>query len=239
MKQTPLFAPLTKEMLSDTIVDRIKSQLIAGELKPGDKIPTEMEFVDALGVSRNVVREAIKVLEASGLVEIRRADGTYIVEEYSPKMLDPIICGMLLSDRNMNDILEFFGVVLHGVLDLAHAHMTEEGLQELTSIYDKLCDCADAPDDNVDEMFKYSTQFYQYCCTLTQNEMLYSVYSTVLDLLSYARRKGFENAVAQGQLDLHMDNYRMIMAYLKDTSDEPLESVSKKILQAWKTVLCE
>lgn len=239
MKQTPLFAPLSKEKLSDIIVDRIKNQLITGELKPGDKIPTEMEFVEALGVSRNVVREAIKVLEASGLVEIRRADGTYIVEEYSPKMLDPIICGMILSDRNMSDILEFFGVVLHGVLDLAHAHMTERGLQELIALYDKLCDCAADPDDKVDEMFKYSTQFYRYCCTLTQNEMLYSVYSTVLDLLSYARRKGFENAVAQGKLELHMDNYRMIMAYMQNISDEPLESIGKKILQAWKTVLCE
>lgn len=237
MGQTELFAPLAKEKLSDIIVDRVKNQIVTGELKPGDKIPTEMEFVEALGVSRNVVREAIKVLEASGLVEIRRADGTYVVEEYSQKMLDPIIYGMVLSDRNMGGMLEFFGVVLYGVLRLAHTHATDEGLQELSEIYNELCSCAAQPEINVDRMYQYSTKFYKYCCTLTRNEMLFSVYSTVLDILSYARRKGFENAALNGHLDLHLNNYHMIMAYLRNESTDSLDSVCGKILSAWNTVL--
>lgn len=237
MEQAELFAPLSKEKLSDIIVDRIKTQIVTGELKPGDKLPTEMEFVEALGISRNVVREAIKVLEASGLVEIRRADGTYIVEEYSQKMLDPIIYGIMLSNKNMNEMLDFFGVVLYGALFLDRIHMTQDDLQELNRIYKALCDCAAASEIDVDQMFHYSTKFYRFCCAATHNEMLLLVYSTVLDILSYARRQGFENAALQGRLELHIHNYQLIMAYLNEESDEPLDQVCSEILAAWKTVL--
>ena len=63
MENNKLFAQLPKGSISEIIVQRITDALISGELKPGDQIPTEVEFSEKLGVSRNGVREAIKVLE--------------------------------------------------------------------------------------------------------------------------------------------------------------------------------
>ena len=99
-----LFEELPKGSLSDIIVKRITDALVSGELKPGDKIPTETEFSENLGVGRNAVREAIKVLVAFGVLEIRRAKGTYVVDDYSDKLLDPLIYGLILSERNMDEL---------------------------------------------------------------------------------------------------------------------------------------
>ena len=60
------------------VSDYIKSQIIQKELRIGDKIPTEVELSRLLSVGRGSVREAVKLLEAFHVLEIRRGDGTYI-----------------------------------------------------------------------------------------------------------------------------------------------------------------
>ena len=55
---------LDRTSVSVTILNRITERIIAGDLKPGDKLPTEQEFAIRLGVARNSVREAIKMLSS-------------------------------------------------------------------------------------------------------------------------------------------------------------------------------
>ena len=69
------------------IVDQITEAILRGELRPGDRLPTEAELCSSMGVGRNSVREAIKILEAYGVAEIRRADGTYICSTYSLSLI--------------------------------------------------------------------------------------------------------------------------------------------------------
>ena len=66
--------PIKNESLVQRIINKITDSIIAGELKPGDKLPTEMELIAAFQVSRNTVREAIRTLIAYGVVEIRRPE---------------------------------------------------------------------------------------------------------------------------------------------------------------------
>jgi len=77
----PLLARLNKEKLNEKIVTRIKELIFANELKTGDKLPSERELMEQTGVSRAVVREALRSLEQSGLVEIRQGatGGAFVV----------------------------------------------------------------------------------------------------------------------------------------------------------------
>ena len=74
----------------DQVMDGIISQIIDGTLHPGDKLPTEMELCKQFGAGRNSVREAVKKLQAYGILYIKRADGTFVSENYNQKMLDPM-----------------------------------------------------------------------------------------------------------------------------------------------------
>ena len=79
------------QSIVNKIVDNITNAIINGELNPGDKIPTEAELSESMGVGRNSVREAIKVLEAYGVVHIKRAEGTFVSQEYDSKMIYPVL----------------------------------------------------------------------------------------------------------------------------------------------------
>jgi len=71
----PLFEKLPQSKTYEVVVDQIKAKIRAGELKPGSALPTERVLCESLGVSRSSVREALRTLEAIGIVEVLRGKG--------------------------------------------------------------------------------------------------------------------------------------------------------------------
>ena len=122
---------LANKSVVERIVDQITNAIINGELKPGDKIPTEPELCETFNVGRNSVREAIKILEAYGVVEIRRADGTYIRQEYNYKMLYPILYGIILQKDSKQQLIELRKVIDLGILQEAMKQMGDQEFEEL------------------------------------------------------------------------------------------------------------
>ena len=96
-KTSFLKEPVGGQSVVNKIVDNITNAIINGELNPGDKIPTEAELSESMGVGRNSVREAIKVLEAYGVVHIKRAEGTFVSQEYDSRMIYPVLYGIILQ----------------------------------------------------------------------------------------------------------------------------------------------
>jgi len=66
-----LFDKVSVGRISETIVDQIRQLMYTGQLRPGDRLPAERDLCERFGVSRVTVREALRTLESSGLVEIR------------------------------------------------------------------------------------------------------------------------------------------------------------------------
>lgn len=67
-----LFTPLTSKRSFEEVSGRIKELIVGGQLRPGDRLPTETELAARFSVSRQTVREALRILELSGLVAVRR-----------------------------------------------------------------------------------------------------------------------------------------------------------------------
>ncbi len=85
-----VFKPIRPKKLSEEIVDQIKELISRGDLRPGQRIPSERELASFLGVSRPSVREAIMVLEAMGFLESRQGGGTYVRSLADVTMADPL-----------------------------------------------------------------------------------------------------------------------------------------------------
>lgn len=77
------------------VVDGVSERIHNGELKPGDRVPPEPSLMQAFGVSRTVVREAMSRLQASGLVETRQGVGTFVLASAAPEPL------LALGTRNV------------------------------------------------------------------------------------------------------------------------------------------
>ena len=80
---------LNNESVVQRVINCLTDAMINKELRPGDKIPTELELSETLGVGRNSIREAIKILVYLGVLEIRRAEGTFVCEGFTESMIDP------------------------------------------------------------------------------------------------------------------------------------------------------
>lgn len=86
MVEKSIFKEIGTKSVVEQIVDSIVNAIIEGELKPGDKIPTETELCNSMNVGRNSVREAIKILVAYGVLIIKRAEGTFVTKGYNSKI---------------------------------------------------------------------------------------------------------------------------------------------------------
>ncbi|MCX7678441.1 MAG: FadR family transcriptional regulator [Spirochaetes bacterium] len=80
--------PVNRSRLHEEIVSQIQRKIISGEIKAGEKLPAERELAVELGVNRATLREAVKKLEAQGLVEVRHGDGVYVKDFLESENLD-------------------------------------------------------------------------------------------------------------------------------------------------------
>ncbi|GAB3619985.1 FadR/GntR family transcriptional regulator [Glutamicibacter endophyticus] len=70
---------LSRQNLVEQVLHELRQRIIGGDWKVGEKIPTEPQLVEQLGVARNTVREAVRSLATNGLLDIRQGSGTYVV----------------------------------------------------------------------------------------------------------------------------------------------------------------
>lgn len=73
------FKTVQQRKLADQVTQQLQEKISLGELKPGEKIPTEPELMSLFGVGRSTIREAVRVLVKAGLLEVRQGDGTYVM----------------------------------------------------------------------------------------------------------------------------------------------------------------
>ena len=237
MGNNNLFAELPKGSISEIIVMRITDALISGELKPGDKIPTEVEFSEKLGVSRNAVREALKVLVAFGVLEIRRSEGTFVVEEYNNKLLDPLLYGLILSEHSMEELLEVKIAVANSVLYLAILNASDEEIHKLREYgleFQKIMN--EVPAD-IEGMYQASKKFNEYLSEISKNRMLYQLDTIVRKIASFTRHKAIEVSVERNMLNALPDNYLKEVDILEARDKKAIADFMDERLKLWQELL--
>ena len=237
MENNNLFAELPKGSISEILVKRITDALISGELKPGDKIPTEVEFSEKLGVSRNAVREALKVLVAFGVLEIRRSEGTFVVEEYNNKLLDPLLYGLILSEHSMEELLEVKIAVANSVLYLAILNASDEEIRKLRGYgleFQKIMN--EVPAD-IEGMYQASKKFNEYLSEISKNRMLYQLDSIVRKIASFTRHKAIEVSVERNMLNALPDNYLKEVDILEARDKKAIADFMYERLKLWQELL--
>ena len=85
-----LFAPIKASKISDKVYQQIVSLISNGQLKPGDKIPSERELSSELGISRQSIREALNRARVVGLIEVRQGEGSFILSSIRESLKPPL-----------------------------------------------------------------------------------------------------------------------------------------------------
>jgi GntR family transcriptional repressor for pyruvate dehydrogenase complex len=133
---TIVLEPIRPKKISEEIVSQIKQLISKGDLKPGDRIPSERELATMLGVSRPSVREAIMVLEAMGFVESRQGGGTYVKALTEASIMNPLA---KLVEKRDPELLRSLAEVRMGLESwsayLAAQRATDADIAEMRRLY--------------------------------------------------------------------------------------------------------
>jgi GntR family transcriptional repressor for pyruvate dehydrogenase complex len=117
--------------MASEVTRKMLDYLLSGEIKPGERIPSERKLSETLGVGRSVVREALKSLMVLGLIDVRQGDGTYLKRTDSDLLPQAIEWGLLLGTKRITDLVEarhHLEVLLAG---LAAQRRSEADIEEM------------------------------------------------------------------------------------------------------------
>ena len=120
------------------VLERIKEALINRELKPGDYLPSETELTKTFGVSKSSVREAVKMLQAMGVVEVRRGQGTLVRTQPSAAYISPLIFQLIVESGYPDDLVELRLMFEPAFTVMAMRRATAEDLARIGDTLERL-----------------------------------------------------------------------------------------------------
>jgi GntR family transcriptional repressor for pyruvate dehydrogenase complex len=134
-----LFSPVNVDRVSQVIVDQIKVLIRDGRLLPGDRLPSERQLCQRFGVSRVTVREALRVLEASGLLAIRVGahGGAFLTTPSAERLGEGLADLLFLSPLTAANVTEARIIVELGILPLAVERATDQDVADLFAMVDE------------------------------------------------------------------------------------------------------
>ncbi len=126
----------TKDNLVDRVVATIQNLILDGQLQPGMRLPPERDFADRLGVSRTVLREAVRILVTKGLLETRHGVGTVVRQVSSDQFLEPLSLLLRSYDLSIDQLYEVRSILEVGIVRMAAANATADDMADLRRIVD-------------------------------------------------------------------------------------------------------
>jgi len=148
-----------------TLVDAFQAQVRGGELRPGDKLPTEAALMARFGVSRTVVREALSMLQASRIVQTRHGIGTFVMETLPDTPGFSVSAAQMATLHDVIAVLELRIALESEAASLAATRRTLDNLARLGEALAAVSAAMDAGQDAVEADFRFHLEI----ASATQN----------------------------------------------------------------------
>lgn len=213
----------------EQVIAQLTEAMLNKTLKPGDKIPTEIELSQSLGVGRNSIREAIKILVYLGVLEIRRAEGTFVCEGFSESMIDPMIYGIILEKGNSYDaLMELREMMEVGVMNLA---MKKSNMKGLETVKEKLVQMKlECSKERVDPetLFEIDNELHEAITWMGQNPLVDKINRVVRTLTHAVRKETVKKMVDEGRAMELFEAHQLIIDKLEEGNFDQLEDIIRK-----------
>ena len=160
----------------DAVVEQLRESIEQGRSLPGDRLPTELELVEQLGVSRTVLREAITRLETIGLLTVQRGRGMFIGDRQTlANCVQLVRSAVAFTPRDLLQFTEFRRAMESYAARRACKLATAEQLVELAAA----CEAIDLPDQDDEQCMQADLRFHLKVLEITGNELMRNVLEVV------------------------------------------------------------
>lgn len=224
------FSPARPRRTFEEIIKQIQERLNDGTFKKGERLPSERDLAAQFEVSRNTLREALRTLEITGYIALKRgAGGGAFVLETDPKALNDQLTGALrVTDFSVSDLTQAMRAVTVMLLSTAAPLLTE---QDFTALENNVR-AAEAISDDPQRRSRTVLQFYRIIAEATGNKILITITDVFIELLqSWVARLGSLDRVKV------LESRRRIIAHLRasraDLAQAELEEHLEEVKKAW------
>lgn len=169
--------------LKDRAAEQLLDMVVTDGLGRGERLPPERELVAHLGVSRTVVREALNLLEARGLLSIEHGRGAVVRCDSIPAVRDTLGLMLRVRPKSLWELLEIRQIFEVEISGLAAERAGTEDIEEMRLQLDKMRARIDAPEGYVDA----DVEFHAALARSTRNSVLLTMLDPVVELLRASR----------------------------------------------------
>lgn len=226
-KKDSWLTPVPKQSLSKMVVEKIKEGLISGAITPGEFLPSETELSERFGVGKSSVREAIKMLEALGVVEICKGNGSRVRTAVDSSVMNPLIFQLILQSReeSRDKLVEFRRMVEVSGSLLAIDNASEEDIANLKAVHERTKNDFKKGRATVDNDMEFHNMIYES----THNPFVVSIGRSIMEL--------FQPSLVIANRDysrIVTDNHDKILKALEQRDKAAMEEAIILSLGKWK-----
>ncbi|MBN1883723.1 MAG: FadR family transcriptional regulator [Deltaproteobacteria bacterium] len=172
--------PISRTNISKSIVDQVVDLIASGEYRPGQRLPSERELMETLGVGRSSIREAFQALAIMGLIDIRPGQGTFVREITTDVIIRSNVFAPLLTPEATGELVEARLAVEPTIAALAAQRHTEE---ELSAVDDILSHCERALASG-EPVYSLSASFHLLIARASHNTVFIRFMETLATLMA-------------------------------------------------------
>lgn len=176
---------IKRESVADQIFRQLKAKIVSGELRPGDKLPTEMELCELYSVSRTSVRQALTSLSSLDLIEAKTGGGTFVKKADGSKIMDRLMLYAFLDQRSLAEISEFRDILEPAVTRLACQRAGADDIERLSEIYRQM----EKEQENLEAFAKLDFRFHTEIARISRNAYIIRTYEALEEILLNAFSK--------------------------------------------------
>ena len=219
----PEFETVRRNKVYEEVARQIE-RLILKKLKPGDKLPSERELAETLGVSRSSIRDAIRSLELMGMVEPRQGAGTIVREISSDSLANPLVNVLKRKEELVSELLDFRKMLEPPLAARAAARVSADEISEMEEILQRQQEKQSLGEAAVAE----DAEFHYSIALASGNSVVLKVLDILMDLLRGTRERSLQ---VEGRPQRSLAGHRRILAALKRHDAEAAKAAMRRHIE--------
>ena len=173
-----MFKEIKREKVYSQILEQVKHNIHIGTLKRGDRLPSERQWAEQMGVSRAAVREAIRAMEMIGLIQCHQGEGNFISKNIDGTLTEPLTLVFWLAECDAIEVHSLRRAIEIEGARRAASNMLEEDFKRLEGLCDQI-----EKTTSEEEAVKPDMEFHRCITQWSQNPMLYEVLNAANTLM--------------------------------------------------------
>lgn len=218
------FEPISHKRTSEVVIESLEERILDGTFEDGDKLPSEEQLAAQLGVGRRVVREALKVLEAKGLVDIQMGVGAIVqrndLDSFLKALTHNVRSYLSINRADLEHVMELRKLLEGAALERLIKEPNPQKLQNLTDTVVQQKSAFDVGDYAAYQEWHY--KFHKEIVDVLENPVISMIYEQTLMLIRHPMEKTGSHVEVMARA---IEDHSLIVDALQHRTQADLSSI--------------